>query len=279
MDYTDAIIRRLRDRLLRYRSESRIGGRKRPWNRIAQDIADAESVPRAFYDKEDDFDVLGEALRRFAAATQVPTVERLDAITAFLTEKGYLTREEMEEVEPPVQAILALAQFFGSHDGPNPQAFCGEFFAARHSANGRNEYRLLTLAMNGNTGMQAEETAHLTAARARTNDPRELRRFFKVAATATIKSDGWLVPVDPRQFLMLVKDRTTGEAELRTLVRAEPDGAVRSLYTLQQKGFTPGARRMVLGRPDEGPTATMQDLLADWFAGHAWQYDRQEGSA
>jgi hypothetical protein len=36
---------------------------------------------------------------------------------------------------------------------------------------------------------------------------------------------------------------------------------------------------MVLGKPDEGPQATMQDILTDWFAGHAWQYDRQEGSA
>src|SRR5690606_37402391 len=86
MEYTDVIIRRLRDRLMRYRTENRIGGRKRPWHRVAQDIADAESVPQSFYNREDNFDVLGEALRRFEAGLQVPSKERLDAIRAFLIE-------------------------------------------------------------------------------------------------------------------------------------------------------------------------------------------------
>src|SRR5688572_16860567 len=94
MHYTDAMIRRLRDRLLRYRNEHRIGGRKRPWYRVAQDIGDAESVSRDFYGREESFDVLGEALRRFAAGLQVPTVARLDAIRAFLIEKNYLDADD-----------------------------------------------------------------------------------------------------------------------------------------------------------------------------------------
>ncbi len=282
MDYTDAIIRRLRDRLIRYRSEGRIGGRKRPWNRIAQDIADADSVPRAFYDKEDDFDVLGEALRRFAAAISVPSVERLDAITAFLIEKGCLSRDELQEADAPAQAIRSLAEFLGGNDdGPIPDTvlLCGQYLAERRDQRGRNEYRILAIAQDGNKGFQVEEISHTTAMQARTRNPAELRRFFKVAGTSTTRNDGWIVRGRNKQVLVLIKDRLTGAAELRSIVYAVPasdGGTAGSLYMLKHGELGLPVRDIPFGKAPAPEPPPMTAIMNEWTAMNGWRFDRQE---
>lgn len=282
MDYSDAIIRRLRDRLLRYRSHTRISGRKRPWNRIAQDVADAESVPRAFYDKEDDFDVLGEALRRFGAATQVPTLERLDAITAFLTEKGYLAADELQEADAPTQLIHSLAQFLGSRDDgliPDTVLLCGRFLAEREDRRGRHEYRMLAIAQSGNRDFQVEETSYITAMRARSRHPAELRRFFKVASSAVIRNDGWLVHGRNKQVLILIKDRLTGDAELRSVVYAVPsntDAGADALYLLKHGELGIPVRSTWVGKTPAPDQPSDADIVTEWATENSLRFDRQE---
>lgn len=282
MDYSDAIIRRLRDRLLRYRSESRIGGRKRPWNRIAQDVADADSVPRAFYDREDDFDVLGEALRRFGAGLQVLSIERLDAVTAFLSEKGYLSAGDMQEAASPVQLIRSLSEFLGGgDDGTLPEAdlLCGRFMAERQDSRGRNEYRILAITQNGDRAFQVEETSYVTAMRARSRNPVELRRFFKVASTAETRNDGWLVQGRHRQVLLLVKDRLTGEAELRSVVYALPsetDDGAGALYLLRHGELGIPVNKTWVGKTPAPAQPPAADIVAEWAAENSWRFDRQE---
>ena len=219
MDYTDAMIRRLRDRLMRYRTENRIRGRKRPWHRVAQDIADADTVPREFYDREDNFDVLGEALRRFEAGLQVPSRERLDAIRIFLIEKRYLDADGDDETATPQRLIDNVRGFLGG-DQPCalPETALGCFIAEQRRGGRGYVYRVVSImpAENG-TGV-FEESIHKTAMAARTRDASELRRFFQVAATATQRRDGWVLAGRNGQLLMLVKDRITGETEIGSFV-------------------------------------------------------------
>lgn len=278
MEYGDAIIRRLRDRLLRYRSETRMGGRKRPWHQVALDIADAECVPRSFYDREDDFAVLGEALRRFAAGTQVLSRERLDATTSFLKEKGYVTDADLEQAEAPVQILHGLAAFFGDGSLPDPQALCGDYLAARHAPGGRNEYRLLTIALNGSGALEAEEVTHVTTARTHTRHPVELRRFFKVASTAMTRCDGWAVALAGGQALILVRDRLSGAGALRTLFPAgdsDEEGSARALHILEHGPFAPPRGMIRIGGDAKGEPA-LPELVAAWAQWNSWRFERQE---
>jgi hypothetical protein len=277
MEYGDAIIRRLRDRLLRYRSETRIGGRKRPWHQVAMAIADAESVPRAFYDKEDDFAVLGEALRRFGAGTQVLSRERLDALSAFLKEKGYLTETDLEQADAPVQVLHGLAAFFGNGSLPDPQALCGDYLAARHGG-GRNEYRLLTIALNGSGALEAEEVTHVTTARTHARHPVELHRFFKVASTAMTRCDGWAVALAAGPVLILVRDRLSGAGALRTLFPDDDGDAqdtARALHILEHGPFSLGRRTIRIGGEARDEPA-IPDLVAAWTQWNSWRFERQE---
>ncbi|MDF1600950.1 hypothetical protein PZ895_14400 [Mesorhizobium sp. YIM 152430] len=272
MAFDDGVIRRLRDRLLLYRSATRQGGRKRQWEAIARDIVDADSVPHAFYERETSFKALGEALRRFAAGKQVLTEERAEALAAFLREKRYLTDADLEESDAPVQALLGLSAFFG-RDGQDDKAFdpvCGAYVALSTGTTGRQEVRLLRIARHDGQGWTAEETVHLTAGTAPAHDPVALNRFLRVASRATIFHDGWLVPSAPDQAALLVRSRETGQSSLRTLARADGHG----LYVIEHDGL--GAAPTVTMDNKVQEPAPAQAVLAAWVARHGWHFTRQE---
>lgn len=226
MDYTDAMIRRLRDRLMRYRTENRIGGRKRPWHRVAQDIADAESVPREFYDREDNFDVLGEALRRFEAGLQVPSRERLDAIRAFLIEKRYLDPDNSaEDEDDPRRLFTALDAFLS---GSGAKRFVAEdriegTYLAVQQQGGRYDYRVLSLLPAGGDIWSIEDTIYKTAMPARTTNPAEFRRFLKIASTVKSRNDGWAILAPDGQMVALCADRLTRDRSLTSLFLPHPE--------------------------------------------------------
>ncbi len=270
MDYTDAMIRRLRDRLMRFRTENRIGGRKRPWHRVAQDIADAESVPREFYDREDNFDVLGEALRRFEAGLQVPSRERLNAIRAFLIEKRYLDADGDDETATPQRFIDNVRGFLaGEQPCAVPETALGYFIAEQRSGGRGCVYRVIRImpAENG-TGV-FEESIHKTAMAARTRDTRELRRFFQVAATTTQRRDGWVLAGRNGQLLMLVKDRITGETEISSFVTSKGEEEIFGGPPLQ---FLDGGTGWAFI-----PSLDNNENAQAWLSNNHWLFVRQGG--
>lgn len=224
MDYTDAMIRRLRDRLMRYRTENRIGGRKRPWHRVAQDIADAESVPREFYDREDNFDVLGEALRRFEAGLQVPSRERLDAIRAFLIEKRYLDPDAgAENDDDPRHLFAAVGSLLtGAGRFVAEGQVEGSYLAVRQQG-GRYDYRIVSVTAAGDDVWTIDDAIYKTAMPARTSNPADLRRILKVASTVTMRSDGWAVLAPNGHMMALCMDRLTRDWRLAPLVLPHPE--------------------------------------------------------
>lgn len=279
MEYSDPVLRRLRDRLIRYRSEARTNGRKRPWHRIAMDILDAASVPASFYNKEDSTEVLGEALRRFAAGLQTPTVERLDAVTAFLTEQNYLSGTDLSAALAPQDAARQLAAFFGDvppRGASARDALCGQFLAVR-SEGGRKKYVLLDVLPVGNSGLQVEETEHSTSATTHARNPTELRRFFRVASMAMEKRDGWMVEAPRGQVIIFIRDRLSGDANVYTvLVDDREPGTARpaqSMHLLRPIPLASGAPIVALG-PQQlaDPEAGVPRFVGQMI----WQFNRQE---
>lgn len=279
MEYSDPVLRRLRDRLIRYRSEARTNGRKRPWHRVAMDILDAASVPASFYDKEDSTEVLGEALRRFAAGLQTPTVERLDAITAFLTEQNYLSATDLGTAQAPLDAARQLAAFFGEaaprHSSAR-DALCGQFLAVR-SDGGRKKYVLLDVSPVGNSGLQVEETEHSTSTLTHSRSPTELRRFFRVASMAMEKRDGWMIEASRGQVIIFIRDRLSGDANVYTVIAddREPGTAspAQSMHLLRPIPFAGGAPIVPLGQQQPAQSeATVPRFVGQMI----WQFSRQE---
>lgn len=247
MDYADATLRRLRDRLIRYRNDVRQNGRKRTWETIANDILDADTVPRSTYDREPSFKVLGEALRRFAAGLQTPTPERLDAIAAFLIEKKFLTRDELDEASNDLAALQLLAGVFQSEDSRISAAFrrnglIGSYVAVRTTPNRRHEYALLEIGTAGNQGFIVEETIHSTNAASPTQELGALRRFFRVASTGADKGDGVVVESHGGMPMLIMRDRLTRLATVYSVVFAEQPsyqaGEAAGLFIHKPQPFT-----------------------------------------
>ncbi|WP_341857969.1 hypothetical protein [Sinorhizobium medicae] len=279
MEYTDPVLRRLRDRLIRYRSEARTNGRKRPWHRVAMDILDAESVSPAYYEKEVSSEILGEALRRFAAGLQTPTVERLDAITAFLTEQHYLNGADLGEAQAPLEAARQLAAFFGEAAPRHllaRDALCGSFLAVRTDG-GRKKYVLLDVSPIGNSAVQVEETEHSTSAVSHSRNPAELRRFLKVASTAMEKRDGWMIEAPRGQVIIFIRDRLNGEANVYTVIADDREPGTTSLaqnvHLLRPVPVAGGARIVPLTpQAHEQPDSPVPGFLNQMI----WHFCRQE---
>lgn len=279
MEYTDPVLRRLRDRLIRYRSEARTNGRKRPWHRVAMDILDAESVSPAFYEKEVSTEIFGEALRRFAAGLQTPTLERLDAITAFLTEQNYLSKTDLGEAQAPLDVARQLAAFFGEaapRHLPARDALCGQFLAMRGDG-ARRKYVLLDVSAVGDSGLQVEETEHGTNAATNARDPAALRRFFRIASTATEKRDGWMIEAPRGQVIIFIRDRLSGEANVYTVVaddrEATPASAARNMHLLRPVPIAGGARIVPLGGQEHAQT---ESPVPGFLNQMVWHFSRLE---
>lgn len=206
MEYPEAVVRQLRDRLARYHSETRINGRKRSWERVAEDMLDATSTPPAFVSAEF-YAPLGEALRRFAAGKQVLTAERLDVLRGFLVERGLLTLTQTEISSEMARSLNAL---FGVDDTVGEVAratFEGNFVGVKKRWNEECEIAILRIAQNGDVGLCVEEEIHVVGSTPSAYDMRALDRFLQIRRRATLRKDGWLVHTADRQVLLVLRDR------------------------------------------------------------------------
>lgn len=208
MAYSEWQISRLRSRISRYRKEEPLNGKDRAWWRVAMDILDAEEIPDA-YMKDEDVDIFSESLRRFAAASQVPSQQRLDAIRVFLLEKAYLAKVDLEEQSVPYQAAFAMLEYLGSEELERPMAekIKGKYRAVHSGNEKRFEVTELEFlpAENSNV-VQVEE--RVSYYKARKNRPfgdwsEAERRKFRMA---THKSRGWAVSTPENLVYVFLRD-------------------------------------------------------------------------
>lgn len=217
MEYPEAVVRQLRDRLARYHSETRINGRKRSWERVAEDMLDAKSTPPAFVSAEL-YGPLGEALRRFAAGKQVLTAERLDVLRNFLIERGLVVETQ---TGIPTQTVRGLHALFAVDEARGDNArkiFEGSFIAVRERADRQCELVVLRIAQNSDAGLALEEEAHIVGSVPSPYELRDLDRFLQIRRRATIRQDGWLLLTAKGQVLVLLQDRLSGEAAFCSIV-------------------------------------------------------------
>ncbi len=143
-------IDRLRARVAHYRLST-----KHSWERIATDILFVESLPESYVDNEDTRP-LSESLRRLASQSQIPNLDRLNAIAAFLIEKDQLLRRDLVERDTGISAALAFNEFAYGDGSLKPQSddlrfsIVGSFEnASRHDQDNSETRRTLKCNFSG----------------------------------------------------------------------------------------------------------------------------------
>lgn len=284
MEYSAASLRRLRDRLMRYRLERRSTRRQLGWESVAENILNSPAVSGNFYDREESkVKVFAEALRRFAAGSQVLTTERLDALKAFLMDEGFLSEGDLVEATAPMQAILGLDAFFGERSNDviaGRKALCGSFICVSKDERGRPEYRLLTVEGDGQSVLSLSETAYITGAETTARDRIKLERFFRRNAIAAIPSDGWLY-VSGGAIIFLMQDRQTGQSTLRSVIFSDHGelGLVDVFVAVNAGLISPLTPLIPMheARKVRSPM-NKHSLIGVWAERHVWQFERQEAS-
>ena len=120
MVYSEWQIRRLRHRLAAYSAWRKQRRGTGAMEQIASDLLehfeDSEALSPEM-DQDDPIKALGEWLRRFLKSIQ-KTAEshRLDALRAFLHDKGFLSAIDLDEAQAVRHAPYALSEFLGQSD-------------------------------------------------------------------------------------------------------------------------------------------------------------------
>lgn len=158
MEYADDILARIQAALIDYHAATHTNGRKRTWSAIARElhetVLDTLDTDEDLEDDDerltDPYKPLAEALRRFAAGTQTPSKERLDALCAYLKSKSFLTDADLRPAEAWNPLVHALSAFFGGpDDGRDFAPLQGRFAASRKLPSGRTELSVVTVRDGG----------------------------------------------------------------------------------------------------------------------------------
>jgi hypothetical protein len=286
MAYSEAVLYRLRDRLVRYRSEQRTGGRKKKWEVISKEIVNAESVSDGLLTSEPSDRALGEALRRFCAGLQRLSAERLDAVQAFLIEKEYLRPEDLQDAEVPFNIVAALNQYFGvPAEGISERrrpALCGTFESARRDGAGRYEHATLVVAADQEGRIRVEDTLRTVIAPSLPKGEEEPRRLLRVATACTVRWEGWLVETPKRQVFAFVRQADLEEPGLYTVLfddshlrAGEPASAMIVLKQTEFAGIHPYLKFLTVTKQDK-PESVRAGMLS-WVDHNTFEYSRQKG--
>lgn len=289
MTYNDAVLRRLRDGLLHYRSANRINGRKRKWERIAEDMLEAPTTSRGYRMNEADYLALGEALRRFTAGGQTLGTARLDVLTAFLKGVAYdVGGGDDEAALPPALAQSLHRAFSGDSD---PEAFAikriaGTFFATRSPRKGNHHIAFLQLAPQPDGLLGFAESVFEVAAKPTSRDPIALRRMARVTALKRVNRDGWVFGF--KSTLVLACDRASGACEHKIIAGnvgyrfAAPSGEstdkrIHTLIVVDSGVPGPGWTTTIAGSPESSPDEALRNaeaLATGWITERLWLYKR-----
>lgn len=215
MEYTDVILRLLREALERYRLQNRANGRERSWKQVAFDIFEP---PLTLSDQEVDALLKPEAesLRRFTAGKQTPTPERLDRLREFLIDEECLAESDLATGDATAADVRALYKFFDFRPGgifPFPRAL----IAASAAPHDRTELRILRTWQEGE-GLRVSEAIYWVSSPPRLNDMQNLESYLEKNNTGKFVREGWLVETPARQLLFFFKDPLRRSTTYSTVV-------------------------------------------------------------
>ncbi len=288
MTYNDAALRRLRDGLLHYRSANRINGRKRKWERIAEDMLEAPTTSRAYRNDEADYPALGEALRRFAAGGQTLGTARLDVLRAFLESGSYILADDGEDSTLPPGLAQAIYRAFsgGSDPAPSkPDRIEGTFFAVRGE---EKAISFLRIAQQPDGLLSLEESVYELSTKPSSRDPIALRRMARVASLKRVNRDGWVFGF--KSTLVLARDRANNTCEHKIIAakvgyelvgpgNENADRRVHTLIVVDSAKFGPKWTTTKASAPQESIDNRLkfaETLATTWAVERLWFYERYE---
>jgi hypothetical protein len=256
VEYSDDNLARLRAALIDFHAATHSNGRRRSWSVIAAMIVEAaqhlappeedgdDTWPQNDDDRlplsanDDPYKPFAEALRRFAAGTQVPSIERLDALCELLVAKSFLTRADLQQSGTP-SLLHTFREFFeGGGQEPVAPLVTGRFAAERRHASGRIELSFMTTG-DSQTGPAAIEEYVYNLRQAPQSTKREaLVRLLSRTGGSEQRLTGWLFQTT-RQTCLVLQDTLRGESTIHLLVDFKPThepGAAR-LFLLKSHDF------------------------------------------
>lgn len=280
MEYSGDILARVRAALLEYHAATHTSGRKRTWSAIAGDLSDY--LPETDFDDDsslssDPFKPLAEALRRFAADTQTPSRQRLDALCAFLKQKSFLTQSDLNPAEAGSPLAYALRLFFGEAEKPAGDIIGGLFSATRKLPSGRTEVSVLTIRSSETSVPAAEDKIYSLPIAPQSMRRDALARVLNRSGGSEKRFDGWLFH-GKGQTCLVVQDTLRGDPSIYTVLdRKVPSGTTPARMVLIKSrdfgappaGAAGPAMRIV---EDESP----QEAAFNKIKGRLWEYRREE---
>jgi len=282
MEYSDDILARLQAALIDFHAATHSNGRKRTWSVIARELYNSaiDSL-----DSDDDgqsgdpYKALAEALRRFAAGSQTPSKERLDALCSYLKSKSFLTDADLRPAEVGSPLVHALTNFFGGEEESRTVATLqGRFAASRKLPSGRTELSVVTVRNTDVRVPIVEDKIYSLPVAPQSVTRDALARVLKRLGGSEQRYDGWLFHKNG-QTCLVVQDSLRGEPSIYTVL----DRKVAS-------GDTPAAIMLVKSRDFGAPAPGYEKGRMSFVAGdeshrdiafgkikeRIWEY-RQEG--
>lgn len=285
MEYSDDNIARIRAALLDYHGATHSNGRKRSWSVAAEAIAAAETpdlVPPEDDDDDDDlagddqrvrdpYKPLAEALRRFAAGTQTPSTDRLDAITDFLKSKKFLSDADLRSTERSPDLVQALSAFFGAAHDPAQEGIEGRFTASRKRDGLPNELSILTVRKNGNRAPAVEDRFYSLPIAPQSTKREALVRLLGRTGGSEQCFDGWVL-LNKGRINLFLQDTLRSEVGVYTVVTGP--GASMALLKSNDFGFPPiGYARLRKLAESKPPVEAALEKLKE----RLWVYRREDG--
>ncbi|GEC36465.1 hypothetical protein C7U62_02625 [Mesorhizobium loti] len=279
MEFSDAALRTVRAALLEYRSATRVNGRKRSWYAVADALHDGfleddetrEADPRK---------ALAEALRRFAAATQTPTPERLDALCRYLIDKKFLSATDMEATVPEPILVRALQDYFGlgGEAGENGPPLSATFVGSR-KIGPRTELSFLTIGDEQAGTFAVTEKLYSLPVTPQSTKRDALARILSRHGGSERRYTGWMVR-SRGQHCLFAREDVSRETTLDIVLSYQtdvPDRAPADMTLVKSRdfGFAPMGysheKMKVLTSdhdPEEGRMARIKDNI--------WHYTKEQ---
>ncbi|GGE33617.1 hypothetical protein GCM10007276_08660 [Agaricicola taiwanensis] len=282
MEYSDDILSRIQAALIDFHAATHTNGRKRTWSVIARELYNSaiDSL-----DSDDDgqsgdpYKALAEALRRFAAGSQTPSKERLDALCSYLKSKSFLTDADLRPAEVGSPLVHALTAFFGGDEERNALAVvAGRFAASRKLPSGRTELSVVTVRNAGVRVPIVEDKLYSLPAAPQSVTRDALARVLKRLGGSEQRYDGWLFH-KKGQTCLVVQDSLRGEPAIYTVLdRKVAAGDIPAVILLVKSrdfgapapGYEKGRMSLV---PDDAST---REMAFSKIKERIWEY-RQEG--
>ncbi|TCU21830.1 hypothetical protein EV130_110174 [Rhizobium azibense] len=277
MDYSDTALRTIRAALLEFRSATRANGRKRSWHAIADELNE-DYVASS---DDDAYKALAEALRRFAAGTQTPTGERLDAVCQYLIDRKFLSPVDLKPAATEPLLVRALQEYFGMDDAADSSPPLAAVFVGSRKIGARTELSFLKIGAEEEGRFVVEEKLYSLPVAPLSHRRDAIARVLSRHGGSESRYSGWLIRARG-QHCLFTRDDVTKEPSVHLIARLETGGDNQppiELTILKSRDFgNPVAgyaseRMRLLSRNDDPEQQRLARIKE-----HIWLYRRQEGS-